>query len=70
VDVKPDAQYKIVILPDSASNIEEFELEVQCRWIRTAGYSCEIGFSVAASPKGKSFQRYVDYLVWRSVNVP
>jgi hypothetical protein len=70
VDIKPDALYKIVILPDSVSNIEKFELEVICRWIRTAEYSCEIGFSVAASPKGKAFQRYVDYLTWRSANVP
>jgi hypothetical protein len=70
VDIKPDTYYKIVVFPDSASNIEKFELDVECRWIRTADHSCEIGFSVTASPKGKAFRRYVDYLAWRSANTP
>jgi hypothetical protein len=66
VDIKPDMVYKIEILPEAASNIGSFELKAEARWIRAGGYSCEAGFLIVASPKGKLFQRYVDYLVWRS----
>ncbi|MDR2402863.1 MAG: PilZ domain-containing protein [Spirochaetaceae bacterium] len=66
VDIKPNKVYKITILPEAASNIGSFELKAEARWIQTGGYSCEAGFLIVASPKGKLFQRYVDYLVWRS----
>jgi hypothetical protein len=67
VDIKLGVQYKVEIIPEAVSRIEKFELLVKSCWIRTGGYSCEIGFSVIASPRGKSFERYVDYLSWRSV---
>jgi hypothetical protein len=66
LDIKPDASYRVVILPESAAKIDHFELAVEARWVRAGDYSCEVGFSITASPKGKAFQRYVDYLNWRS----
>jgi hypothetical protein len=66
VDVQIDAEYKLEIIPEKASNVDKFELSVAVRWVRSEGYSCSIGFNVQASPKGKLFQRYVDYLDWRS----
>jgi hypothetical protein len=66
VDVKPNVPYKVQILPDSAARIDPFDLSVESRWVRADGYSCEIGFAITASPKGRDFQRYVDYLAWRS----
>jgi hypothetical protein len=66
VDVEPDTQYTVQILPDSAARIESFDLSVESRWVHADGYSCEIGFSITASPRGREFQRYVDYLAWRS----
>ncbi|QQO09895.1 PilZ domain-containing protein [Breznakiella homolactica] len=66
VDIKMDKKYKIQIIPEAAAKIDSFELIVEPRWIRTGEYSCEIGFYVVKSPKGKLFQRYVDYLDWRA----
>jgi hypothetical protein len=63
---KPNCQHKIVIIPETAAGIGSFELLVETKWIRNSNYSCDIGFSIIESPKGKSFQRYVDYLSWRS----
>jgi hypothetical protein len=65
-DIKPESPYQIEIFPESASQIGSFELTVQSKWIRQGGYSGEIGFAIVASPKGKLFQRYVDYLEYRS----
>ena len=64
------ARYRITVSPESAANVEPFELEVESRWCRAGYDSYEIGFSIVASPKGKSFQRYVDYLAWRSSIIP
>lgn len=64
--VEPGAEHRIEVLPEAVSHIGKFDLLVEVRWIRPVGYSCDIGFSVLESPKGKLFQRYVDYLNWRS----
>ncbi|MDR2952277.1 MAG: PilZ domain-containing protein [Treponema sp.] len=65
-DIKQNEKYKIVIHPETASGVSEFEIQTECRWIRAGDYSCEIGFQITASPKGKNFQRYVDYLTYHS----
>ena len=65
-EIRPQMQYNLEIEPESAAGIGEFVLPVECRWIRGGGYSSEIGFSIVSSPKGRLFQRYVDYLAYRS----
>jgi hypothetical protein len=66
VDIKPDTQYQIEIVPESAANVGNFQLTVQSKWIRFGEYASEVGFIIIASPRGKLFQRYVDYLGYRS----
>jgi hypothetical protein len=64
--IKPDNQYQIEILPESAAKIGSFELTAQVKWVRFGEYASEVGFIITASPKGKLFQRYVDYLEYRT----
>ena len=68
VDAKFNTPYTIEIIPEATAKIGKFELTVECRWVRTGGYSFDLGFIITASPKGKLFQRYVDYLAWRSTS--
>jgi len=63
--IECNKQYKLDIIPESAAKIREFELVGEARWIRIEDYSCEVGFVIVKSPRGKLFQRYVDYLSWR-----
>ncbi|MDR0589530.1 MAG: PilZ domain-containing protein, partial [Spirochaetaceae bacterium] len=65
MDIKLNHQYKMEILPEDASKIGPFEILVEVLWIRSAGYSFDVGFAILESPKGRQFQRYVDYLSWR-----
>ena len=65
-DIKPHIQYLLEVEPESAANIADFGLSVETVWIRTGDYSSEVGFNIMASPKGKQFQHYVDYLSYRS----
>ncbi|HCM27674.1 MAG: hypothetical protein A2Z99_09575 [Treponema sp. GWB1_62_6] len=63
-------RYRITVTPESAAEVDEFELDAESRWSRAGYDSFEIGFAIVFSPKGKSFQRYVDYLAWRALSVP
>ena len=65
VDIQPAAEYQLVIKPEKESHIGSFELEVDCKWVRNDGHGTELGFGIIASPKGKQFQYYVDYLAYR-----
>jgi hypothetical protein len=64
--LNPSNVYKIGIEPEKSAHISEFELEVECRWIRKKNETCEVGFHILDFPKGKSFQSYVDYLAYYS----
>jgi hypothetical protein len=68
MNLKPDTPYILEMIPESAARIGMFKLEVKPVWIRSGDYSSDVGFSIIASPKGKLFQRYVDYLAWRELN--
>jgi hypothetical protein len=66
-DIQPGGRYQMEIEPESVAQIGNFELSVENKWVRSGGYSTEVGFGVVASPKNaKQFQRYVDYLTYRS----
>jgi hypothetical protein len=65
-DIQPNSQYKLEIIPEKAAKIGKFELEVEVKWLRSGADSGEVGFAITASPRGKLFQRYVDYLSWRA----
>lgn len=64
--IKPHEIYLIEIIPERAAHIGKFELQAECRWIRSKDNSDEIGFRVTVSPKGKFFQNYVDYIDYYS----
>ena len=65
-EVEIRARYKLTVIPEVNSKIGRFDLTTECKWIRTMDYSSSIGFDIVESHKGKSFQRYVDYLSWRA----
>ncbi|MHB9296289.1 hypothetical protein PilKf_02049 [Pillotina sp. SPG140] len=56
----------IKIIPEPAAGIGEFTVIGEPCWIRSINYSCEIGFLFKEYPKGKFFERYVDYLSYKS----
>ena len=68
-NIKPNEKYIIDVKPESSVGVGKFDLEVECRWIHKRDCFCEIGFQIIASPKGKSFQSYVDYLAYNSTLV-
>ena len=66
VDIHENAEYSITVIPEDTSNIGSFDLLVECKWLHSDNYSCDIGFSIKKSPGKRDFERYVDYLSWRN----
>ncbi|MDR0375614.1 MAG: PilZ domain-containing protein [Treponema sp.] len=66
IELTEGATYTIEVIPETISKIGKFEFLGEARWIKTSGDSYEAGFMITASPSKKEFQRYVDYLAWRS----
>ncbi|MDR2176589.1 MAG: PilZ domain-containing protein [Treponema sp.] len=64
-DIQVNSSYTLEIIPEVSSKISHFNLEVKAVWINVTGYSGDVGFVITASPRGKLFQRYVDYLSWK-----
>ena len=65
-NISVNSLYKINIEPESDSEIGDFILPVECKWIQKKEDVNEIGFTIVDFPKGRLFQRYVDYLSYRS----
>ena len=65
-DIQAGIKYQLEVEPESASRIGNFRLQVESLWMRNDGYSTEAGFFIIASPKGRQFQNYVDYLAYRN----
>jgi hypothetical protein len=66
VDVWEGQTYKIEVIPEKDSRIGKFSLSAEARWVKRGEYSCEMGFLIIASPQGRDFQRYVDYLALKN----
>jgi hypothetical protein len=65
-----DTTYVLEVIPEAGAKIGHFEFEAKTVWIYPSGYSGDVGFRITASPKGKLFQRYVDYLSWQEKRQP
>ena len=66
-EVAVGTHYQLDIIPETAANIGIFRLEVESRWIRGEEH-VQAGFFIVASPKGKQFQNYVDFLTYRGAH--
>lgn len=64
VPVGSESLCRITVYPERQADVELFDLEVRPQWSRAGYDTYEIGFLIENSPKGRSFQRYVDYLSW------
>jgi hypothetical protein len=65
MQLEPGRKCSVIIKPEAASGVDGFDIEAEVRWVREHEGVWEAGLFIVASPKGKFFQRYVDYLAYR-----
>jgi len=65
VEILLDMRFSLKIFPEKEAKVHPFSMVVEAKWMGVSVNSCEAGFLIIESPKGKEFQNYVDYLSWR-----
>ena len=62
INVEPNSSYVIAVIPEKETNIKEFQLEIESRWVKINKSKMESGFSVMVPFNKAEFQDYLDYL--------
>ena len=66
IDIEPNSPYVIAIIPEKETNMEQFRLEIQSRWVKLKKSKMESGFQVIVPFDEKQFNDYLEYLAQKS----
>ena len=66
IDIEPNSSYVIAIIPEKETNIKEFQLEIESRWVKINRSRMESGFSVMVPFNKAEFDDYLEYLAVKS----
>jgi hypothetical protein len=65
MDMVPKKRYSVNIIPEEDSNVGEFSLEIESRWVRAKISSSESGLVIIIPPgasKHEALEQYLCYL--------
>jgi hypothetical protein len=54
-------QYTMQIKPEPGANLNDFDLKVEVRWVRSTETSFSSGLLITSPPAGKSLEKYIEY---------
>jgi len=66
IDIEPNSPYVIAIIPEKETNIDEFKLEIESRWVKLNRNKMESGFSVIVPFDKKEFYDYLEFLAQKN----
>ena len=66
IDIEPNSSYVIAIIPEKETNIENFKMEIESRWVKIKKAKMESGFSIIVPFDQKGFTEYLDYLTQKA----
>jgi len=70
IDIVPNSSYVIAIIPEEETNIEQFKLEIETRWVKLQKSKMESGFSVIVPFDEDGFNDYLEYLAQKDKGHP
>jgi hypothetical protein len=62
IEVIPNGQYTIAIIPEKESNIDKFEVDILSKWVKIRKDGTESGFIMVVPPGSKIVEGYIEYL--------
>ena len=62
VGIAPNSIYEIIIVPEKKSNIPNFKLLIESKWIKLNRARNEYGFTIICSFIESNFMKYLKYL--------
>ena len=66
IDIEPNSSYVIAIIPEKETNIEQFKVEIESRWVKLNKDKVESGFSIIVPFDKKEFSDYLEYLAQKN----
>ncbi|MDR1317622.1 MAG: hypothetical protein LBK13_12195 [Spirochaetales bacterium] len=54
--------YTMQLKPEAGANLQDFELGVEVRWVRSTETSFSSGFLIVKPPAGQSLEKYIGYI--------
>jgi hypothetical protein len=68
IEVIPNGQYTIAIIPEKESNIDKFEVDILSKWVKIKRDGTESGFIMVVPPGSKIVEGYIEYLKAKLTN--
>ena len=65
IDIEPNSSYVIAIIPEKETNIKQFRLEIESRWVKLNKVKMESGFSVMVPFNKTEFEDYLEFLAMK-----
>jgi hypothetical protein len=62
LDIAPNGNYTIMIIPEEESLVERFKVDVLSRWVRMKRTGTESGFIIVFPPGSGVIERYIEFL--------
>lgn len=62
IDIEPNSSCMVVIIPEKETNLKEFKLEIESKWIKLKKAQMESGFSILVGFDEKEYKEYLEYL--------
>ena len=62
INIEPNSSYVIAVIPEEETNIKQFQLEIESRWVKLNKSKMESGFSVMVLFNQTEFEDYLEYL--------
>jgi hypothetical protein len=62
LDIVPNGNYTIMIIPEEESLVERFKVNVLSRWVRMKRTGTESGFIIVFPPGSGVIERYIEFL--------
>jgi hypothetical protein len=66
IDIEPNSHYVIAIIPEKETNIDQFRLEIESRWVKLHKSQVESGFQVIVPFDQNGFDDYLEYLAQKA----
>jgi hypothetical protein len=62
VNITPGTTYGMHIVPEVSTSLEQFDVEVEARWVLSEVFRFDVGFLLTKTQSRKDMDRYIEFL--------
>jgi hypothetical protein len=61
-NITPGTTYGMHIVPETSTGLEQFDVEVEARWVLSEVFKFDVGFLLTKTQSRKDMDRYIEFL--------